>query len=416
MCLLDNLGRHAGADGVAAVGDREAEPGLNGDRFAEGDVHHDVVTGHAHLDGFGELDLARHIGGAHVELGAVTGKNRRVTAALFLGQHVHLRLELSVRLDRAGLGQHLAAHDVLALHTTEQRANVVAGLALVHVLVEHLDAGDDGLRAVRVDPYDLNFLVPLELAALDTPSCHGAATFNRDHVLDRHKEGLVDGPLRKRNIGVNRVHQLHDLGRPLGVAFEGFERGDANDRDVVPGVLIAGEKLAQVELDKLDEFLVIDHVALVKGDNQEGHVDLAGQDDVLPGLRHGPVGGGHDENRAVHLGPAGNHIFDVILMPWTVHARVVALLSLVLHVGDRNCDSTRLLFRPLVDLVERLELGQTFLRKHLGTRSRQRRLSMVAVTDGPNVEGRLRPLELLLPHWFLLTNSATYCGGPQPTP
>ena len=170
-----------------------------------------------------------------------------------------------------------------------------------------------------------------------------------------------------------------------------------------PGVLVPGEQLAQVELDQLDELLVIHHVALVEGDHEEGNVDLASQDDVLAGLRHGAVVGGHDEDRAVHLGGAGDHVLDVVLVPRAVHVRVVALLGLVLHMGDRDCDSARLLFRCLVDLVEGLELSQAFLRQDFRDGSRQRRLAMVDVTDRPDVEVRLGPLEFLLRHCFLLT-------------
>jgi hypothetical protein len=147
----------------------------------------------------------------------------------------------------------------------------------------------------------------------------------------------------------------------FGVSLECLQSGDANDRDVVTGVLVLGEKLAQVELDQLDELLVVDHVALVERDHQERNADLAREDDVLAGLRHGAVVGSHDEDRAVHLGSAGDHIFDVILVSRAVHVRVVALLGLVFDVSDRDCDATSLLFRCLVDLIECLELGQTLL-------------------------------------------------------
>jgi hypothetical protein len=68
-----------------------------------------------------------------------------VTAALFLLEDVHLAEELLVRGDGAGLGEHLAALDVVLLHAAEQAADVVARLPLVEQLAEHLDAGHDGL-------------------------------------------------------------------------------------------------------------------------------------------------------------------------------------------------------------------------------------------------------------------------------
>src|SRR2546422_4496628 len=413
--LLDDLGHHAGADRLAAFANGEPECRLDADWLAQGDVHHDVVARHHHLDALGQLDLTRHVGGPHVELRAVAGEERRVAAALFLGQHVNLGLELRVRGDRARLRQHLATHDVLALHATEQRSDVVAGLALVHVLVEHLDAGHDSLRG-RVDAHDLDFLVLLELAALDTTGGHGAATFDREHVLDRHQERLVDGSLRLRDVGVDRVHQLEDLRRPFGVALEGLERREADDRDIVARVLVLVQQLAQVELDQLDELLVVDHVALVQRDNEERHVDLAGQDDVLASLRHRAVVRGHDEDRAVHLGGARDHVFDVVLVTRAVDMSVVTLLGLVLHVGDRDRDAPRLLLWSLVDPVEWCELRKSLLGQNLRDGGRQRRFAMVDVTDGPDVQVGLGPLELLLRHCLLLTNFSAYRGGPQPPP
>ena len=45
-------------------------------------------------------------------------------------------------------------------------------------------------------------------AALDTTGGHGTATFDREHVFDRHQERLVDFAHRLGNVGVDRVHQL----------------------------------------------------------------------------------------------------------------------------------------------------------------------------------------------------------------
>jgi hypothetical protein len=52
---------------------------------------------------------------------------------------------VGVRLDRAGLAQHLAALDVFALGAAQQDADVVARLALVEQLAEHFHAGAGGL-------------------------------------------------------------------------------------------------------------------------------------------------------------------------------------------------------------------------------------------------------------------------------
>jgi len=59
-----------------------------------------------------QLGDTRHVGRAEVELGLVAGEERRVTAAFFLGQDVHLSGELRVRGDALGSTQHLATLEV----------------------------------------------------------------------------------------------------------------------------------------------------------------------------------------------------------------------------------------------------------------------------------------------------------------
>ena len=122
-----------------------------------------------------------------------------MAAALLLGQHVDLRGELGVRLDGAGLGEHLAALDLVALDAAQQAADVVAGLALVEQLLEHLDAGDDDL-AGGLDADQLDLVADLDHAALDAPGGDGAAALDAEDVLDRHEEGLVDRPLGGRDV------------------------------------------------------------------------------------------------------------------------------------------------------------------------------------------------------------------------
>jgi len=94
-----DLGDGAGADGVAALADGEALAGLERDRGDQLDAHVDVVAGHDHLRAAGQGDGPGDVGRAQVELRAVAVVEGRVAAALLLGQHVHPRGELGVRLD-----------------------------------------------------------------------------------------------------------------------------------------------------------------------------------------------------------------------------------------------------------------------------------------------------------------------------
>jgi hypothetical protein len=256
-----------------------------------------------------------------------------------------------------------------------------------------------------VDADDLDLLVDLEDAALDPAGHDRAAAGDGEDVLDGHEERLVDVALRKRDGGVDGVHQLEDALAPLLVALERLERRDADDRQVVARELVGRQQLTDLQLDELEDLLVVDHVGLVERHDDVGDADLAGQEDVLTGLRHRAVGSRDDEDRAVHLGRAGDHVLHVVGVPGAVDVRVVALLGLVLDVGDRDRDAALLLLGRLVDVVERehrVQRGELVV-QDLRDRSRQRRLAVVDVTDRADVDVRLGPLELCLRH----------CGPPR---
>src|SRR3989440_3213586 len=358
--LLDHLDGHAGSDRAATFTDGEAHSLLDRDRGDELDLHVNVVARHHHLGALGQLDLAGHVRGPHVELRTVALEEWRVPAALLLGQDVDAGVELGMRLDRAGLGQHLAALDLLALDPAEQATDVVAGLPGIEQLVEHLNTGHDRLAGV-VDAYHLGLFVDLDLATLDPARHDRATTFDREHVLDRHHEGLVEGPLRNGDVAVDRIHQLHDRLFPLGIALQRLERGDLDDRDVVARELVLGEQLADLELDELQDLGVVDGVDLVQGDDDPRHADLARQQDVLPRLRHRAVGGGDHEDGTVHLRGAGDHVLDVVRVTGAVDVRVVPLVGLIFHVRRGDRDPASLLLGRVVDRIEGAEFSESLL-------------------------------------------------------
>ncbi|OPZ50646.1 MAG: hypothetical protein BWY92_00723 [Firmicutes bacterium ADurb.BinA052] len=137
--------------------------------------------------------------------------------ALFLRQHVYLSRELGMRRNRPGLRQHLAALHLVAVDAAEQATDVVAGLALVKQLAEHLNAGYDGLLGVGPEPYDLDFLTHLDDTALNPAGDDRAAPGDGEHVLDRHQERLIGFTRRLREVAVACLNQLPDLSAPLAV-------------------------------------------------------------------------------------------------------------------------------------------------------------------------------------------------------
>ena len=202
------------------------------------------------------------------------------------------------------------------------------------------------------------------------------AALDAEDVLDRHQERLVDRPLGGRDVGVDRVHQLLDrgvgrVGRVVG-GLEGLEGGAADDRGVVAREVVLAQELADLELDEVEQLGVVDRVDLVEEDDDVRDLDLAGQQDVLAGLGHRAVGRGHDQDRAVHLGGAGDHVLDVVGVARAVDVGVMAGVGLVLDVGDRDGDPALALLGGVVDRVEGPVLGRALQREVLGDRRRQR--------------------------------------------
>ncbi len=186
----------------------------------------------------------------------------------------------------------------------------------------------------------------------------------------------------------------------LLVALERLQRRAGDERDVVAGELVLGQQVADLDLDELEQLGVVDHVRLVQEHDDVRHADLTGEQDVLAGLRHRAVGRRDDQDRAVHLRRAGDHVLHVVGVPGAVDVRVMAVGSLVLDVGGRDRDAASLLLGSVVDRFERPHFrAAEVLVQHLGDRGRQRRLAMVDVTDGPDVDMGLIALELGLRHF-----------------
>ena len=202
------------------------------------------------------------------------------------------------------------------------------------------------------------------------------------------------------DIVVNSVHQLLDAGilgsvGVVGLAGQSVQSGTLDDGDVVAGELVVGQGLADLHLDQLQQLLVVDLIALVQEDNDGGHADLTGQQDVLLGLSHGAVGGGDDQDSAVHLSSAGDHVLDIVGVARAVNVSIVTLVGLILNVGGVDGDTTLALLGSLVDAGVVLVLGLALQSQILGDGGGQSGLAVVDVTDGADVNMGLGTLEFM---------------------
>ena len=155
------------------------------------------------------------------------------------------------------------------------------------------------------------------------------------------------------------------------LVLERHQCGTLDDRNVVAGEVILRKQFANLEFDKFEQFRVVDHVDLVQVNDERGNADLTGEQDVLAGLRHRAVGRGDDEDRAVHLRRAGDHVLDVVGMAGAIDVSVMASLGLVFDVRRRNRYPARLLLGRLVDLIVGRVSRAAGFGENLGDRRRQ---------------------------------------------
>ena len=317
--------------------------------------------------------------------------------ALILRQNVHLTLEISMRRDRARLTQHLPTLHLLFVDTTQECTDVVTRLALIEQLTEHLHTRTRRLLRLT-QTNDLDLITSVHNPLLHLPGDNSATTRDREHILDRHQERLVQLTHRSRNRRISSSHQLHHLLLRISITLQRLQRRHMHHRSIITRELILAQQLAHLELHQLEQFFVVDHVRLVQRTHDVRNTHLTRQQHMLTRLRHRTIRRRHHQNRTIHLRGTGDHVLDVISMTRHIDMRVMTILRLVLDMGDRDRDTTRLLLRRLVNPLEISEIRQTTIRQRLGDRSRERGLAMVNMTHGPNVDVRLVPLELLFTH------------------
>ncbi|MNP13614.1 hypothetical protein D3C76_1059010 [compost metagenome] len=123
---------------------------------------------------------------------------------------------------------------------------------------------------------------------------------------------------------------------------------------------------------------------------------------MLTGLRHGAVSSRANQDRAVHLRSTGDHVLHIVSVARAVYVGVVTYGRIVFNVGGVDGDTTSLLFRRVVDLVESASGATPSLGADLGQSGSQSGLAVVNVTDGANVDVRFVTFKLFFCHFDCL--------------
>src|SRR5690606_29266939 len=158
--------------------------------------------------------------------------------------------------------QNLTTLNSILVNAAQQAAHVVASLALVQKLPEHLDARHNRLlRLAKAD--DLNLVANLDHTALNTARHNRATPRNREHVLDRHQERLVLRTLRLRDVRVQSLHQLQDrlvLWRAL-LAVQRLHRSTSDHRNAGARELVLRQRLTHLTRTQIHKLGIVNYVA-----------------------------------------------------------------------------------------------------------------------------------------------------------
>ena len=323
-----------------------------------------------------------------------------MTTTLFLLQYIDRSLELLERLDLTWMAEYHTTLDLVLVDTTEQQTYVITSLTLVKDLTEHLNTSYNWLL-ILTETEQLNLITYVDNTSLDTTSSNSTTTCDWEHVLNRHQEGLVSSTRRLLNPSVAGVHELHHLLLPLLNAVQSTEGRATNDRSIILELILL-QNLADLHLNELQHLLILNHITLVQENNQTGNVYLTSKQNVLTSLRHRTVSSSYNKDSTIHLGSTSYHVLHIVSVTRAVNVSIVTLCSLVLNVSGVNSDTTLLLLRSVVNLIEWLNLRETLLCQNGGDSSSQSCLTVVNVTDSTNVYVRFGTHKLLFCHFLIV--------------
>ena len=311
-----------------------------------------------------------------------------MTAAFFFGQYINFTFEFGVRMNAARFGQYLATLDFFTVNTTQQAADVIASYCFVQQFAEHFYAGYNGRFFLVFHANDFYGVANFNSTTFYTAGSNGTTTGDGEYVLDRHQERFVGCTFRQRNVAVNSVHQFHDFCFVFRVAFQSFQSGACNNRDVIAGEVIGAQQFANFHFYQFQQLFVVNHIYFVQEYNHCRYAYLASQQDVLTSLRHRAVSSGYYQDCAVHLSSAGNHVLYIVSMARAVNVCIVTGCGFIFNVRGVDGNTTFTFFRSFIDHGVVHEFSAAFFSQYFSDSSSQSSLAMVNVTDGADIQMR----------------------------
>ena len=398
--LFEDLCNGTCTYGVATFTDCELKTFFHCDWVDQFYGHGDVVTRHYHFYAFWQSDGTGYVGGTEVELWTIAIEEWFMTATFFFRQDVYLGFELGVWGDGVWMCQYLTTFDFFLIYTTEQYADVVPCFCMVEDLTEHFYAGADGLLDFWLDTYDLQFVADFQLATFYTTGCYGTTTGDGENVFDWHQEWLIDVTGWGWDVFVDGLHQFFDAFCPwTGWVLQCLISGATDDWDVIAWIFIFAEEFADFHFNEVEEFFVVDEVALVHEYDDVRNAYLTSEQDVFAGLWHWTVSCRYNEDCTVHLSSTGDHVLNIVGVPWAVYVCIVTGVGFIFNVRGVDGNTAFSFFWRLVDIFELGAGCFTFEGKYCGDSCGGGGFTMVNVTDGTDVYVWFSTLESFFCHF-----------------
>ena len=299
-------------------------------------------------------------------------------------------------LNHTGVSDHHTTLDFLLVDTTKKETYIVTGFTLIEQLAEHFHTSYNRFL-IFTETEDLNFVTYLNDTSFNTTCSNSTTTGDREHIFNRHQEGLIAITFGLLDPSINSFHELHNTIFPFSNTIECAECRTTNDRSLFLEVILR-EKVLHVHLNELKHFFIVNHVAFVKEHNKTRHVHLTSEKNVFASLRHRTVSRSHYNNSAVHLRSTRYHVLHIVGVTWAVNVSIVTISRLILNVRSIDRDTTFFFLGGIVDLIERLLFGETMLCKYFSDSGSKSSLTVVDVTNRTNVHVRFGTLEMFFCH------------------
>ena len=308
-----------------------------------------------------------------------------MAAAFVFGQDVYLCREFCMWVYGSRFCQYLSSFDVRTVDPAEQGSDVVPCHGLVKGLSKHFYAGDYGLGRFVLQSYDFCSVPYFDGTAFYSACRYGAASGDGEYVFYRHQERFVGVTLRCRYVFVYGFHQVTDFLFVFRVPVQRSQCGSYDDRHFIAGEVIGGQQVADFHFYEVDQFRIVYLVCFVQEYDDGRYAYLLGKKDVFTGLGHWAVCCGYDQDRAVHLCRAGDHVLYIVGVPGAVYVCVVAVFGFIFYSGCIDGDTARSFFRCFIDGRVVQEVCLSFFSQYFGNGRGQGGFTVIDMSDSTDV-------------------------------